>query len=130
MDLRMFALLACSSSEQPQVWSIIGAEGKDRCLLGPQARGRGSPVGRDRHWHVHWSRFACRVEGWCYPVCTVWSGGAGASHEGPGRCNLVNKLKPGSVKSINKSKMPFPLMENIGNFLAAAKGFGVKPTDL
>jgi len=45
-------------------------------------------------------------------------------------CNLANKLRPGSVKKINSSKMPFTMMENIGNYLAAAAGFGMKSGDL
>jgi hypothetical protein len=45
-------------------------------------------------------------------------------------CNLANKLRPNSVKKINKSKMPFTMMENIGNYLAVAASFGMKETDL
>jgi len=45
-------------------------------------------------------------------------------------CNFINILRPGAVKKINKNKMPFMMMENIGNYLAAAASFGMKETDL
>eukprot|EP01088_Endostelium_zonatum_P018503 TRINITY_DN5968_c1_g1_i1.p1 TRINITY_DN5968_c1_g1~~TRINITY_DN5968_c1_g1_i1.p1 ORF type:complete len:129 (-),score=38.41 TRINITY_DN5968_c1_g1_i1:108-494(-) len=40
-------------------------------------------------------------------------------------CNLANKLKPGAVGSINKSKMAFKQMENISAFLKAVELLGV-----
>ena len=42
-------------------------------------------------------------------------------------CNLVNALKPGSVKKISTKKMPFMQMENIANYLAAVgpSGLGI-----
>lgn len=45
-------------------------------------------------------------------------------------CNLVNKIKPGSVKKINTLKTPFMQMENINNFLNAARNLGVPANDL
>ncbi|XP_075246576.1 myophilin-like [Convolutriloba macropyga] len=45
-------------------------------------------------------------------------------------CNLINCIQDGSVKKINKSKMPFKQMENIGNFLDACAKFGVKQHDM
>eukprot|EP01080_Neovahlkampfia_damariscottae_P011822 gene11822-5153_t len=44
-------------------------------------------------------------------------------------CNLVNKIKPGTVKNISKQKMPFMQMENINNFLKAIASFGVPKHD-
>ena len=44
-------------------------------------------------------------------------------------CNLVNKIKPGSVKKINTSTMAFKMMENIGNFLSACEALGVPASD-
>lgn len=40
-------------------------------------------------------------------------------------CNLANAIKPGIVKKINKMKMPFMQMENIGSFLTAVQSLGV-----
>lgn len=40
-------------------------------------------------------------------------------------CKLMNTLNPGSIKSVNQSKMPFKQMENINSFLAAAEKYGV-----
>ena len=45
-------------------------------------------------------------------------------------CKLLNALEPGSVRSVNASKMAFKQMENIGNFLSAAETFGVSKNDL
>ena len=45
-------------------------------------------------------------------------------------CKLINKIKPGSVKSINQSKMAFKMMENIGNFLDACQNVGMQKIDL
>jgi len=53
-----------------------------------------------------------------------------ALNDGAVLCNFVNKIRPGSVKSINKGKMPFQKMENIGNFLAACAQLGVQKNDL
>jgi len=55
---------------------------------------------------------------------------AAALNDGVILCNFVNKIKPGVVKSINSSKMPFKKMENIGNFLTACEALGVKKNDL
>ena len=40
-------------------------------------------------------------------------------------CNLINKIKPGTVKKINKMKMPFMQMENIAAYLTGCKELGV-----
>ena len=40
-------------------------------------------------------------------------------------CNLINKIKPGTVKKINKMKMPFMQMENIAAYLTGCKDLGV-----
>jgi hypothetical protein len=45
-------------------------------------------------------------------------------------CNFINKIRPDSVKKINKAKAPFVMMENIGNYLAAAASLGMKQVDL
>ncbi|TPX32598.1 hypothetical protein SmJEL517_g04339 [Synchytrium microbalum] len=45
-------------------------------------------------------------------------------------CRLINKLRPGTIPRISKRPLPFLQMENISNFLEAAKGFGLKSTDL
>jgi len=45
-------------------------------------------------------------------------------------CQLINKLQPGSVKKINKGKMPFVKMENIGQFLDGCYAYGVKKEDM
>ena len=42
-------------------------------------------------------------------------------------CNLMNKVKPGAVKKINKMKMPFMQMENIGFVNEAMRAYGVQP---
>lgn len=40
-------------------------------------------------------------------------------------CNLINEIKPGSVRRVNNSKMPFKQMENTSNFLKACRTIGV-----
>ncbi len=45
-------------------------------------------------------------------------------------CKLINKIKPGSVRKINESKMAFKMMENIGNFLDACMATGMQKMDL
>ncbi|KAK7479229.1 hypothetical protein BaRGS_00029573 [Batillaria attramentaria] len=44
-------------------------------------------------------------------------------------CRLINALKPGSVKKMNKAKANFFMMENIGNFLKAATDYGLPVHD-
>jgi len=44
-------------------------------------------------------------------------------------CSLVNAIRPGSVKKVNQSTMPFKQMENIKMFLQAARDLGVRPHD-
>ncbi|KAI8320483.1 hypothetical protein GQ54DRAFT_243378, partial [Martensiomyces pterosporus] len=45
-------------------------------------------------------------------------------------CRLINALHPGAIKRINTKTLPFTQMENIGNFLAAARKLGLESTDL
>lgn len=46
-------------------------------------------------------------------------------HDGRVLCELANKIKPGSVKKINTSAMPFKQMENITFFMNVARELGV-----
>ncbi|KAF9374751.1 hypothetical protein CPC16_001096, partial [Podila verticillata] len=45
-------------------------------------------------------------------------------------CKLANRLRPGTVQQISLKNLPFVKMENIGNFLIAAKKLGVQSSDL
>ncbi|XP_019881025.1 muscle-specific protein 20 [Aethina tumida] len=45
-------------------------------------------------------------------------------------CQLINKLAPGSVPKINTSGGQFKMMENINNFQAAIKAYGVADIDV
>ncbi|KAL3266466.1 hypothetical protein HHI36_010637 [Cryptolaemus montrouzieri] len=45
-------------------------------------------------------------------------------------CQLINKLAPGSVPKINTSGGQFKMMENINNFQAAIKNYGVADVDV
>jgi len=45
-------------------------------------------------------------------------------------CELMNKLAPGSISKINTSGGQFKLMENINNFQAACKAYGVNDVDM
>jgi len=45
-------------------------------------------------------------------------------------CNLINCIKPGSVRKINAQKMAFKQMENINNFLAGCEAIGCVKGDL
>lgn len=45
-------------------------------------------------------------------------------------CNLMNTIKPGSIKKINQNNMAFKMMENIENFLRAAENYGCKKIDI
>ncbi|CAH0387528.1 unnamed protein product [Bemisia tabaci] len=45
-------------------------------------------------------------------------------------CQLINKLKPGAVPKINSSGGQFKMMENINNFQAAIKAYGVNDVDV
>ncbi|CAN0428143.1 unnamed protein product, partial [Laminaria digitata] len=40
-------------------------------------------------------------------------------------CELINSIKPGAVRRVNDSRMPFKQMENISNFLKACRAVGV-----
>jgi len=45
-------------------------------------------------------------------------------------CNLLNQLKPGSIKKINSNDMPFAHRENISNYIDACKKHGMNLVDL
>jgi len=53
-----------------------------------------------------------------------------ALHDGILLCNLINKLKPGSIAKINKTGGQFKMMENITNFQKAIEAYGVSKIDL
>jgi hypothetical protein len=45
-------------------------------------------------------------------------------------CILVNTIKPGTIRKVETSKMPFKQMENISNFLKACRVLGCAEHDL
>jgi hypothetical protein len=46
-------------------------------------------------------------------------------------CELLNRLKPNTIKKINRGKMPFVQRENISNYLQACQDeFGMRQVDL
>jgi len=46
-------------------------------------------------------------------------------------CRLINRIKPGSVARVNEpATMPFKKMENIANYLKAARALGVKEFEM
>ncbi len=45
-------------------------------------------------------------------------------------CRLANSLRAGSVGKINSSSLPFKQMENISQFLKAARAMGVAEHDV
>eukprot|EP00753_Platysulcus_tardus_P006057 PLAT13953.1.p2 GENE.PLAT13953.1~~PLAT13953.1.p2 ORF type:complete len:282 (+),score=89.73 PLAT13953.1:37-846(+) len=45
-------------------------------------------------------------------------------------CKLINVIRPGSVRRINESRMPFKQMENVTNFIKACRALGVPEPDL
>lgn len=45
-------------------------------------------------------------------------------------CALINKIQEGSVKKVNKMKMPFASRENVSNYLKAVRAFGVNEFEL
>jgi len=45
-------------------------------------------------------------------------------------CAAINKLSPGIIKSVNQAGSAFKERENVSNYLAACKSYGVKETDL
>lgn len=44
-------------------------------------------------------------------------------------CEVINALKPGQIKKIQKSEMAFKCMENINQFVDGAKACGVPPEE-
>ncbi|KAJ6254339.1 muscle-specific protein [Anaeramoeba flamelloides] len=58
------------------------------------------------------------------------SGGVGSLKSGVVLCQLVNRIRPNSVRRINHGRMPFTQMENVNGFLMAAKSLGVSESDL
>lgn len=53
----------------------------------------------------------------------------GTLKTGVALCKAINKIKPGSVRNVSKSKMAFPQRENIVAYLNACKKLGQKDTD-
>lgn len=53
-----------------------------------------------------------------------------AIRDGQVLCELMNKLKPGSVAKVNSSGGQFKMMENINNFQKALKEYGVSDVDV
>jgi len=47
-------------------------------------------------------------------------------HTGQVLCELVNKIKPGTIRNINNAGMPFKERENISNFIKACRTLGVQ----
>jgi len=45
-------------------------------------------------------------------------------------CNLINTIKPGEIKKVSTSAMPFKQMENISLYLEACRSMGVTDYDL
>jgi transgelin len=45
-------------------------------------------------------------------------------------CKLMNTIKPGSIRKVETSNMPFKQMENISNFLKAARTVGIAEYEL
>lgn len=45
-------------------------------------------------------------------------------------CNLINRIRPGTVKKVESSSMPFKQMENISNFLKGCRTLGIPEHDL
>eukprot|EP01100_Stratorugosa_tubuloviscum_P006334 TRINITY_DN273_c2_g1_i2.p1 TRINITY_DN273_c2_g1~~TRINITY_DN273_c2_g1_i2.p1 ORF type:complete len:233 (+),score=107.26 TRINITY_DN273_c2_g1_i2:220-918(+) len=44
-------------------------------------------------------------------------------------CNLINKIRPGTINQINNRTMPFMQMENIKSYLDACRAMGVPDKD-
>ncbi|XP_062888172.1 calponin-2-like isoform X1 [Mobula hypostoma] len=44
-------------------------------------------------------------------------------------CELMNKIKPNSVKKINRSALNWHQLENLSNFIKAMQNYGIKPHD-
>uniref|UniRef100_UPI00398E82A6 calponin-2-like n=1 Tax=Pristiophorus japonicus TaxID=55135 RepID=UPI00398E82A6 len=44
-------------------------------------------------------------------------------------CELINKIKPNSVKKINRSALNWHQLENVSNFIKAMQSYGIKPHD-
>ena len=51
-------------------------------------------------------------------------------HDGTILCELINAIKPGSIRKILTSPMPFKQMENINAYTEACKKVGVPSQDL
>ena len=45
-------------------------------------------------------------------------------------CTILNIIKPGTVKKINKGNKPFTMMENISMYLDACQSMGCQKSDL
>lgn len=51
-------------------------------------------------------------------------------NDGKVLCTLINSIKPGTIKKINKMKAPFKKMENIQRFTDAARAIGVPESSM
>ncbi|KAH7820682.1 putative calponin domain-containing protein [Monocercomonoides exilis] len=51
-------------------------------------------------------------------------------HSGVVLCQLVNTIKPGTIKKINMQSSPFFQRENINNYLLGCRSFGLNESDL
>ncbi|XP_039623122.1 calponin-2-like [Polypterus senegalus] len=45
-------------------------------------------------------------------------------------CELINRLQPGSVRKVNRSKLNWHQLENLSNFIKAITDYGIKPHDI
>eukprot|EP00698_Gefionella_okellyi_P022067 TRINITY_DN7262_c0_g1_i1.p1 TRINITY_DN7262_c0_g1~~TRINITY_DN7262_c0_g1_i1.p1 ORF type:complete len:151 (-),score=28.73 TRINITY_DN7262_c0_g1_i1:53-505(-) len=45
-------------------------------------------------------------------------------------CEVINKIKPGTIKKINTMKAPFMMMENIDSYIKACRALGVAQYEL
>ena len=45
-------------------------------------------------------------------------------------CEVINKIRPGSVKKINTMNAPFKHRENIEQYIRACAGYGLREQDL
>lgn len=50
--------------------------------------------------------------------------------DGIALCEMINAIRPGSVKKIERSKMPFKQMENINAYLVAVEKLGLVRSDV
>jgi hypothetical protein len=74
-----------------------------------------------------------QVTGWIEACTGEAKGGASFAEwlkDGKILCKLINAIKPGSVKKVNESTLPFKQMENIKFFTDAARTLGVPESSM